>query len=101
MNQIVFAHMRHFYECIQCNILSVMGINISADRRGKMRGILFDRNKCGGARGIGYKELFPYFSGEQTLDEALEKLKQNTRRFAKRQFTRTKNSSSHTGSLPG
>lgn len=38
-------------------------------------------------RGIGYKELFPYFSGEQTLDEALEKLKQNTRRFAKRQLT--------------
>ena len=39
------------------------------------------------ARGIGYKELFPYFSGEQTLDEVLEKLKQNTRRFAKRQLT--------------
>ncbi|MBS7017471.1 tRNA (adenosine(37)-N6)-dimethylallyltransferase MiaA, partial [Streptococcus sp.] len=38
------------------------------------------------ARGIGYKELFPYFSGKQTLDEALEKLKQNTRRFAKRQL---------------
>ena len=39
------------------------------------------------SRGIGYKELFPYFSGEQTLNEALEKLKQNTRRFAKRQLT--------------
>ena len=39
------------------------------------------------ARGIGYKELFHYFSGEQTLDESLEKLKQNTRRFAKRQLT--------------
>lgn len=39
------------------------------------------------ARGIGYKELFPYFSGEQTLDEVIEKLKQNTRRFAKRQLT--------------
>lgn len=39
------------------------------------------------ARGIGYKELFPYFSGEQSLDEAVDKLKQNTRRFAKRQLT--------------
>lgn len=39
------------------------------------------------ARGIGYKELFPYFAGEQSLDEALDKLKQNTRRFAKRQLT--------------
>lgn len=39
------------------------------------------------SRGIGYKELFPYFRGEQTLEEAADKLKQNTRRFAKRQLT--------------
>ncbi|SDB43853.1 tRNA dimethylallyltransferase [Streptococcus henryi] len=39
------------------------------------------------ARAIGYKELFPYFAREQSLDEALDKLKQNTRRFAKRQLT--------------
>lgn len=39
------------------------------------------------ARGIGYKELFPYFAGEQELEVAIEKLKQNTRRFAKRQLT--------------
>ncbi|MBY5034915.1 tRNA (adenosine(37)-N6)-dimethylallyltransferase MiaA [Streptococcus gallolyticus] len=42
---------------------------------------------CQAAMGIGYKELFPYFSGQQSLEEALEKLKQNTRRFAKRQLT--------------
>ena len=39
------------------------------------------------AKGIGYKELFPYFKGEQSLEEVLEQLKQNTRRFAKRQLT--------------
>ena len=39
------------------------------------------------SRGIGYKEFFPYFSGEITLDDAVDKVKQNTRRFAKRQFT--------------
>ncbi|GFG48337.1 UNVERIFIED_CONTAM: tRNA (adenosine(37)-N6)-dimethylallyltransferase MiaA [Streptococcus canis] len=39
------------------------------------------------SRGIGYKELFPYFTGEMTLTEASEQLKQNTRRFAKRQLT--------------
>lgn len=38
-------------------------------------------------RGIGYKELFPYFFGQEELDQAVEKLKQNTRRFAKRQLT--------------
>lgn len=39
------------------------------------------------SRAIGYKELFPYFAGEVSLDVALDKLKQNTRRFAKRQLT--------------
>ena len=38
-------------------------------------------------RGIGYKEFFPYFRGEMDLETAVDKLKQNTRRFAKRQLT--------------
>ena len=38
-------------------------------------------------KGIGYKELFPYFRGEQSLEEASDSLKQATRRFAKRQLT--------------
>ena len=38
-------------------------------------------------RGIGYKEFFPYFNGEKSLDEAVEQLKQNSRRYAKRQLT--------------
>lgn len=36
---------------------------------------------------IGYKELFAYFEGQNTLDQALEKLKRDTRRYAKRQLT--------------
>ncbi|MBE6834770.1 MAG: tRNA (adenosine(37)-N6)-dimethylallyltransferase MiaA [Ruminococcaceae bacterium] len=36
---------------------------------------------------IGIKELKPYFDGEITLDEAIEKIKQETRRYAKRQLT--------------
>ena len=36
---------------------------------------------------IGCKELLPYLRGEQTLDEAVENLKMETRRFAKRQLT--------------
>jgi len=39
------------------------------------------------AQAIGYKEFFDYFRGKITLDEAVEKLKQNTRHFAKRQMT--------------
>ena len=36
---------------------------------------------------IGYKELKPYFDGVCTLEEAIEKLKMETRRYAKRQLT--------------
>ncbi|HET8838240.1 MAG TPA: tRNA (adenosine(37)-N6)-dimethylallyltransferase MiaA [Flavobacteriaceae bacterium] len=36
---------------------------------------------------VGYKEFFPYFEGETTLENAVEELKKNTRRFAKRQLT--------------
>lgn len=40
---------------------------------------------------IGYKELFRYFDGDTTLDEAITELKQNSRRYAKRQFTYFRN----------
>lgn len=36
---------------------------------------------------IGYKELFPYFSYEKSLDECLNLIRQNSRRYAKRQYT--------------
>lgn len=39
------------------------------------------------AKGIGYKELFPYFEGQVSLGEAVEQIKQNSRRYAKRQLT--------------
>ncbi len=36
---------------------------------------------------IGHKELAPYFSGKKSLEECLKHLKQQTRRYAKRQLT--------------
>ena len=36
---------------------------------------------------VGYKELFQYFDGEWTLDFALEKIRRNTRVYAKKQLT--------------
>lgn len=39
------------------------------------------------AQAIGYKELFPYFRGEISLQEAVEQIKQESRRYAKRQIT--------------
>lgn len=36
---------------------------------------------------VGYKELFNYFSGEWTLDLAVEKIKRNSRVYARKQMT--------------
>lgn len=41
----------------------------------------------GAAQAIGHKELHKFLLGEATLDEAVENLKRETRRYAKRQLT--------------
>lgn len=51
---------------------------------------LMDRGyspKLNSMQGIGYKELIAYFNGKSTLDEAVDAIKQNSRRYAKRQLT--------------
>lgn len=37
--------------------------------------------------GIGYKELYRYFDGKITKEEAIEEVKKNSRHYAKRQYT--------------
>ena len=50
------------------------------------RGLLPYRNK-NALQTVGYKELFDYFEGKHDLQKAIELIKQNTRKFAKRQLT--------------
>ena len=45
------------------------------------------RNNKGAFQAIGHKELYPYFDGELSLEDATENLKMQTRRYAKRQLT--------------
>ncbi|HAQ08574.1 MAG TPA: tRNA (adenosine(37)-N6)-dimethylallyltransferase MiaA [Bacillus bacterium] len=42
---------------------------------------------CQSIQAIGYKELYDYFEDRISLDQAVENLKQNSRRYAKRQLT--------------
>ncbi|MEK4386588.1 tRNA (adenosine(37)-N6)-dimethylallyltransferase MiaA [Solibacillus sp. FSL W7-1464] len=42
-------------------------------------------------KAIGYKELYAHFDGLVSLDEAVEQIKQNSRRYAKRQLTYFRN----------
>jgi len=48
---------------------------------------LFEFRGCNALNTLGYKELFAHFSGDISLAEAVEKIKTNTRRYAKRQLT--------------
>ncbi len=49
--------------------------------------VLSDSDLKTSFQAIGYKELAPYFNAEKSLDECIEKLKRETRRYAKRQLT--------------
>jgi tRNA dimethylallyltransferase len=42
---------------------------------------------CQSIQAIGYKEIYDFLDGKVTLDKAVENLKQNSRRYAKRQLT--------------
>lgn len=42
---------------------------------------------CNSLNTVGYKELFQYFDGVLTLDEALDKIRRNTRVYARKQMT--------------
>ncbi len=46
----------------------------------------YDKNLTA-MQGIGYKEFYSYFDGSASLDETLELIKMNSRRYAKRQLT--------------
>ena len=55
---------------------------------------LFPHKNLNALQTVGYRELFQYFEGEISLQFAIEEIKKNTRRFAKRQltwFTRNEN----------
>ena len=46
-------------------------------------------------RTVGYKELFNYFSNQYSKVFAINEIKKNTRRFAKKQFTWLNNNDDH------
>lgn len=54
---------------------------------------LWERNIRGvqSIQAIGYKELYDYLDGKCSLEEAVEAIKQNSRRYAKRQLTYFRN----------
>lgn len=48
---------------------------------------LFKYREYNALNTVGYKELFAFLQGDVSLEDAVEKVKTNTRRYAKRQLT--------------
>lgn len=48
---------------------------------------LYPQRSCNALNTVGYKELFDHFDGKISLDEAIDLIKRNSRRYAKRQLT--------------
>ena len=48
---------------------------------------LYEHKHLNALQTVGYRELFSYFDGILSLEEAVGEIKKNTRRFAKRQGT--------------
>ncbi|MBR0258919.1 MAG: tRNA (adenosine(37)-N6)-dimethylallyltransferase MiaA [Prevotella sp.] len=48
---------------------------------------LYDQRQLNALNTVGYKELFDYMDGRWSLDEAVERMKGNTRRYARKQLT--------------
>jgi len=48
---------------------------------------LYDQRQLNALNTVGYKEMFDYMDGRWSLDEAVERMKGNTRRYARKQLT--------------
>lgn len=48
---------------------------------------VMDKKQLNALKTVGYTELFEYLNGDITFEDAVEKIKQNSRRYAKRQLT--------------
>lgn len=59
---------------------------VEAGLEAEARAVLPYRH-CNSLRTVGYNEMFDYFDGKTTLNEAIELIKRNTRHYAKRQMT--------------
>ncbi|MBR3490931.1 MAG: tRNA (adenosine(37)-N6)-dimethylallyltransferase MiaA [Bacteroidales bacterium] len=61
---------------------------------------LYPKRHLNALNTVGYKELFAYFDGQCTLEEAVEQIKIHTRQYAKRQMTWLRKDKSYTWIMP-
>lgn len=70
------------YERIDRRVDAMMAAGLEAEARA-----LYPFRELNALQTVGYRELFDHFDGRTTLEEAVELIKRNSRRYAKRQLT--------------
>ena len=70
------------YERINRRVDEMIDAGLEAEARS-----VFELRELRSLQTVGYAEFFDYFDGKQSYEETIEKIKQNTRRYAKRQLT--------------
>jgi len=70
------------YEKINSRVDQMLENGLEKEARG-----LLEYKDCSPLKTVGYKELFPYFENQISIEEAINEIKKNTRRYAKRQIT--------------
>lgn len=77
---------QHLYERINYRVDLMIENGLEEEAR-ELWKKLGPKPQAQSTKGIGYSELFPYFNEDISLEEAIEQVKQNSRRYAKRQLT--------------
>lgn len=79
------------YDTINQRVEAMVDCGLEAEVRS-----LEKYKNCMALKTVGYREFYDYFDGKCTRDEAIEKIKQNTRKYAKKQITWLKRTSDYT-----
>lgn len=70
------------YERINLRVDMMISEGLEAEARA-----MLPKRELNSLQTVGYREMFDYFDGRCSLDEAIELIKRNSRRYAKRQLT--------------
>ena len=70
------------YERINQRVLKMMDAGLLEEAK-----TVYPYRKLNSLNTVGYKELFSYLDGECTLDEAIDLIQRNTRKYARKQLT--------------
>lgn len=84
--ELFYSDREALYRRIEKRVDEMIDMGLVEETRALMADGVFEKNTTA-AQAIGYKELFGYIEGRESLGEATDTLKMATRRYAKRQMT--------------